>query len=205
MRSASTVPPLAGSAASARATRHLSRRDEYTCSWLRIGARNVRQKINVSSESSVSGACPRTPRVHADHVHCAQYDLTGVASMAYESYHKRKVGNRQLKPETQMMGYGYDPKLSEGALKPPVFLTSTFVFESAQDGKDFFDYTSGRREPPPGESAGLVYSRFNNPNLEVLEDRLALWESAEAALVFSSGMSAISTTLWAYLRPNDVL
>jgi methionine-gamma-lyase len=125
--------------------------------------------------------------------------------MAYESYHKRKVGNRQLKPETQMMGYGYDPKLSEGALKPPVFLTSTFVFESAQDGKDFFDYTSGRREPPPGESAGLVYSRFNNPNLEVLEDRLALWESAEAALVFSSGMSAISTTLWAYLRPNDVL
>ena len=79
--------------------------------------------------------------------------------MAYESYHKRKVGNRQLKPETQMMGYGYDPKLSEGALKPPVFLTSTFVFESAQDGKDFFDYTSGRREPPPGESAGLVYSR----------------------------------------------
>src|SRR6185295_12614732 len=158
-----------------------------------------------SSESSVSGACPRTPRVHADHVHCAQYDLTGVAPMAYESYHKRKVGNRQLKPETQMMGYGYDPKLSEGALKPPVFLTSTFVFESAQDGKDFFDYTSGRREPPPGAPAGLVYSRFNNPNFEVLEDRLALWEDAEAALVFSSGMSAIATTLWTYLRPNDVV
>ena len=125
--------------------------------------------------------------------------------MAYESYHKRKVGNRVLSPETQMMGYGYDPKLSEGALKPPIFLTSTFVFESAQDGKDFFDYTSGRREPPPGESAGLVYSRFNNPNSEVLEDRLALWENAETALVFSSGMSAIATTLWTYLRPNDVV
>jgi methionine-gamma-lyase len=125
--------------------------------------------------------------------------------MAYESYHKRKVGNRVLAPETQMMGYGYDPKLSEGALKPPIFLTSTFVFESAQDGKDFFDYTSGRREPPPGESAGLVYSRFNNPNFEVLEDRLALWENAETALVFSSGMSAIATTLWTYLRPNDVV
>ena len=83
-----------------------------------------------------------------------------------------------------MMGYGYDAKLSEGALKPPVFLTSTFVFKSAQDGKDFFDYTSGRREPPPGEAAGLVYSRFNNPNLEVLEDRLALWEGGEAGARF---------------------
>jgi methionine-gamma-lyase len=50
-----------------------------------------------------------------------------------------------------------------------------------------------------------VYSRFNNPNLEVLEDRLALWEGGEAGLVFSSGMSAIATTLWTYLRPNDVV
>jgi len=114
--------------------------------------------------------------------------------MTYESYHKRRIGNRVLRPETQMMGYGYDPRLSEGSLKPPIFLTSTFVFKSAQDGKDFFDYTSGRREPPEGEAAGLVYSRFNNPNLEVLEDRLALWEGGEAGLVFSSGMSAIATT-----------
>ena len=122
-----------------------------------------------------------------------------------DSYHKRKVGNRVLSPETQMMGYGFDPALSEGALKPPIFLTSTFVFRNAQDGKDFFDYTSGRRQPPPGQAPGLVYSRFNNPNLEVLEDRLALWEGGESAAVFSSGMSAISTTLWAYLKPNDAL
>src|SRR5688572_10816682 len=125
--------------------------------------------------------------------------------MSADDYHKRKLGNRTLHPETQMMGYGYDPKLSEGSLKPPIFLTSTFVFRSAQDGKDFFDYTSGRRQPPPGQAAGLVYSRFNNPNLEVLEDRLALWEGGESAAVFSSGMAAISTTLWAYLKPNDVL
>jgi methionine-gamma-lyase len=125
--------------------------------------------------------------------------------MSADSYHKRKLGNRTLHPETQMMGYGYDPKLSEGSLKPPIFLTSTFVFRSAQDGKDFFDYTSGRKQPPPGQAAGLVYSRFNNPNLEVLEDRLALWEGGESGAVFSSGMSAISTTLWAYLKPNDVL
>ena len=125
--------------------------------------------------------------------------------MSYDTYHKRRIGQRTLAPETQMMGYGYDPALSEGALKPPIFLTSTFVFRSAQDGKDFFDYTSGRREPPPGKATGLVYSRFNNPNLEVLEDRLALWEGAQTACVFSSGMSAISTTLWACLRPGDVV
>jgi methionine-gamma-lyase len=125
--------------------------------------------------------------------------------VSYDTYHKRKIGKHVLKAETQMMGYGFDPSLSEGSLKPPIFLTSTFVFKSAQDGKDFFDYTSGRRELKPGESSGLVYSRFNNPNLEVLEDRLALWEEGEAAAVFSSGMSAISTVLWAHVRPGDVI
>lgn len=125
--------------------------------------------------------------------------------MSYDTYHKRWIGKHLLKPETQMMGYGYDPSLSEGALKPPIFLTSTFAFKSAQDGKDFFDYSSGRRELKAGQTAGLVYSRFNNPNLEVLEDRLGLWEGGDTAAVFSSGMSAISTTLWAYVRPGDVL
>src|SRR3954465_4209981 len=125
--------------------------------------------------------------------------------MSADTYHKRKVGSRVLPPEPQMMGYGFDPALSEGSLKPPIFLTSTIVFRNAQDGKDFFDYTSGRKAPPPGKAAGLVYSRFNNPNLEVLEDRLALWEGGESAAVFSSGMSAISTTLWADLKPKDPL
>src|ERR1700743_1318589 len=85
--------------------------------------------------------------------------------VSYDPYQKRKSANLELKPETQMMGYGYDPSLSEGSLKPPVFLTSTFVFKTAQDGKDFFDYTSGRREPVAGKSSGLVYSRFHTPNL----------------------------------------
>jgi methionine-gamma-lyase len=125
--------------------------------------------------------------------------------VSYDSYHKRKIGKHVLKPETQMMGYGYDPTLSEGSLKPPIFLTSTFVFKTAQDGKDFFDYTSGRREPAVGQASGLVYSRFNNPNLEVLEDRLALWEEGETAAVFSSGMSAISTVIWTHVRPGDVI
>ena len=122
-----------------------------------------------------------------------------------DTYHKRTVGKRTLSPETQMMGYGFEPHLSEGALKPPVFLTSTFVFRTAQDGKDFFDYTSGRKPVPAGKAGGLVYSRFNNPNLEVLEDRLALWDQAESAAVFSSGMSAIATAFLAYLKAGDVL
>jgi methionine-gamma-lyase len=71
---------------------------------------------------------------------------------------KTHIGNHMLHPETLMLNYGYDPQLSEGAVKPPVFLTSTFVFKTAEDGQDFFDYVSGRREPPEGMGAGLVYS-----------------------------------------------
>jgi methionine-gamma-lyase len=88
-------------------------------------------------------------------------------------------------------------------VKPPVFLTSTFVFESAEDGRDFFDYTAGRRQPPAGAEGGLVYSRFNHPNSEIVEDRLAVYEGGESALVFSSGMSAIATTILAFARPGD--
>ena len=76
--------------------------------------------------------------------------------MTYETYHRRRLGSRELRPETQMMGYGYDPALSEGALKPPVFLTSTFVFRSAQDGKDFFATMQGRRKLAAGEEPGLI-------------------------------------------------
>jgi methionine-gamma-lyase len=122
-----------------------------------------------------------------------------------DNYHKDRIANRRLHPETLMMGYGYAPGLSEGSLKPPIFLTSTFVFENAQQGKDFFDLTSGRRQPRPGEKSGLVYSRFNNPNLEILEDRLAIWDQAERSAVFASGMAAISTTLFAFLRAGDTI
>ena len=125
--------------------------------------------------------------------------------MAEKKWRKRTLGDRTLSPETLMMGFGYDPMLSEGSLKPPQVLTSTFVFRSAEDGKNFFATMQGRRKLGPEEEPGLVYSRFNNPNLEVLEDRLALWDEAEASLAFASGMAAISTCLWAYLRPGDVV
>ncbi len=115
------------------------------------------------------------------------------------------IGNHKLHPETMMLGYGYDPLLSEGAVKPPVFLTSTFLFKTAEEGRDFFDYTSGRKEPPSGTGAGLVYSRFNHPNSEIVEDRLAVYEETESCILFSSGMSAIATAVLAYARPGDVI
>jgi methionine-gamma-lyase len=103
-----------------------------------------------------------------------------------------------------MLGYGYDPNLSEGAVKLPVFLTSTYVFRSAEEGRDYFNVVAGRTEPPSG-GAGLVYSRFNHPNSEIVEDRLAVYEEGEAALVFGSGMAAMATTLLAYARPGDAV
>lgn len=120
-----------------------------------------------------------------------------------KSYRSRKLGERDLAPETLMMGYGYSPHLSEGALKPPLFQTSTFVFGTAEEGKASFELAYGLREKRRGEEMHLIYSRINNPNLEVLEDRLAVWDGAEKALAFASGMAAISTTLMTFLRPGD--
>lgn len=124
--------------------------------------------------------------------------------MSEQSY-KKDLQGKELSPETLMMSYGYDPKLSEGSIKPPVFLTSTFVFKTAQEGKDFFNLVSGRTQTSENQKQGLVYSRFNHPNSEIVEDRLALYEGAESAALFSSGMSAITTCLMAVLQPGDVL
>src|SRR3954454_14972452 len=118
---------------------------------------------------------------------------------------KTHIGNHMLHPETLMLNYGYDPQLSEGAVKPPIFLTSTFVFRTAEDGQDFFDFVAGRREPPEGMGAGLVYSRFNHPNSEIVEDRLSVYERTENCALFSSGMAAIATTILAYARPGNVI
>lgn len=114
----------------------------------------------------------------------------------------RTIGNHKLKPSTLMMGYGFDPELSEGSLKPPIFLTSTFVFENAAAGKRFFEGVTGKR---PGGAEGLIYSRFNGPNQEILEDRLSVWEEADDALAFSSGMSAIATLFLTFVQPGDVI
>ncbi len=112
---------------------------------------------------------------------------------------------RKMKPESLMMSYGYKPELSEGAIKSPIFQTSTFVFDRAEDGRAFFELAYGIRSPKKDEESGLIYSRLNNPNLEILEDRLALWDGAEDCAAFESGMAAISTVLFEFLKPGDLL
>jgi methionine-gamma-lyase len=129
-------------------------------------------------------------------------DLTGGTPRRRPKNSVLEVGGRRLKPATLMMGHGFDPALSEGSLKPPIFLTSTFVFENAAAGKRHFEGVTGKR---PGGADGLVYSRFNGPNQEILEGRLRLWEDAEDALTFSSGMSAIATLLLTFVQPGDVI
>ena len=114
------------------------------------------------------------------------------------------IGDHKLDPSTLMMGYGFDPALSEGSLKPPIFLTSTFVFDTAAEGKRFFEGITNKHGSG-GKAEGLVYSRFNGPNAEILEDRLKIWEDAEAALTFSSGMTAIAILLLTFVRPGDVV
>ena len=110
-----------------------------------------------------------------------------------------------MRPESLMMSYGYKPSLSEGAIKCPIFQTSTFVFNTAEEGKAFFEVAYGIREKGENEEMGLIYSRLNNPDLEILENRLCLWDEAEDCAVFESGMSAISTALMEFLAPGDLL
>lgn len=120
-------------------------------------------------------------------------------------YRTTTLNGHRLHPQTLVLRYGYDPFLSEGAVKCPIFLTSTFVFRSAAEGKRFFELAYGLRQAGPAEEPGLIYSRINNPDLEILEDRLTLWDGAEGALVFGSGMAAITTTLLAYVRPGTAI
>ncbi|UCF19402.1 MAG: cystathionine gamma-synthase family protein [Gemmatimonadota bacterium] len=120
-------------------------------------------------------------------------------------YTRREIGKHRLRPESLMMGYGYRPEWSEGSIKCPIFQTSTFAFKSAEEGKRFFALAYGLEVKGPRESLGLIYSRLNNPDLEILEDRLTLWDGAEDATVHASGMAAIATTFFSFLRPGDVL
>ena len=118
---------------------------------------------------------------------------------------KDRIGGKPLHPESLMMSYGYKPEWSEGAAKSPIFQTSTFVFRNAEEGAAFFELAQGKREPGPGEQRGLIYSRLNNPDVEIAEDRLALWDEAEDCAVFGSGMAAIAACCMAFLKPGDMI
>ncbi len=120
-------------------------------------------------------------------------------------HRRRAVGEHQLRPESLMMGYGHDPLSAAGTLKCPLYQTSMFAFKTADEAKAFFEGAYGLREKELDEAAGFVHSRVNNPDLQVLEDRLALWEETEAAVTFSSGMAAITTALLTFLHAGDTL
>lgn len=109
-----------------------------------------------------------------------------------------------LRPPTQVLTRGFDPSLSVGSARPAVFRSSTYVFSSPEAAERAFDLMAGRAQRLPDETPDLVYSRFNHPNAEILEDRLVPLETgAQAALVFNSGMAAIMTALLTFARPGQ--
>ncbi len=110
---------------------------------------------------------------------------------------------RSLSPYTEMLTRGFDPSLSVGSARPAVFRSSTYVFPSPEAAERAFDIMAGRATAQPGEEVPLVYSRFNHPNAQILEDQIVpLERGAKCALAFNSGMAAIMTSMLAYLRPG---
>ena len=94
---------------------------------------------------------------------------------------------------TDAIHFGYDPADAEGALSPPIFMTSTYAFESSADVAALV----------AGERQGYMYGRRQNPTQSVLEARMARLEGGEAAMTAASGMSAISAAMWSLLKAGD--
>ena len=113
-------------------------------------------------------------------------------------------GSKKLRPETDVLTRGFDPSLSVGSARPAVFRSSTYVFSSPEAAERAFDIMGGRGRRAEKENVDLVYSRFNHPNAEILEDQiLPLEPDAAGAVAFNSGMAAIMTALLAVLEPGD--
>lgn len=109
-----------------------------------------------------------------------------------------------MRPPTAILTRGFDPALSVGSARPAVFRSSTYVFSSPEAAERAFDILGGRAPAPEGERVDLVYSRFNHPNAEILEDQIVpLEKGARAAAVFNSGMAAIMTAILAFAKPGD--
>ncbi|MGA7281112.1 MAG: aminotransferase class I/II-fold pyridoxal phosphate-dependent enzyme [Acidimicrobiia bacterium] len=108
-------------------------------------------------------------------------------------------------PESEMMHLGWDPSDGLLSLKPPIFETSTFVFESAAAAERLFQIAYGGARLEPGEEPGFIYTRIDHPNLAIVEKRIAVWDRADAALLFSSGTSAIFTALLTMVSPGELI
>jgi methionine-gamma-lyase len=110
-----------------------------------------------------------------------------------------------MKLSTRLINEGYQSELSEGSLVTPIFRTSTFCFPNSESGKRSFELAYHLDKPKKNEYPPLIYSRVNNPNMEILESRLSILNHSEKSLVFSSGMGAISNTCLSFLKPGDSL
>jgi len=112
--------------------------------------------------------------------------------------------SQHLRPNTKVLTEGFDPSLSVGSARPAVFRSSTYVFSSPEAAERAFDLVAGRARATEGEAVDLIYSRFNHPNAEILEDQIvSLEDGATTALAFNCGMAAIITALFALLRPGQ--
>lgn len=100
---------------------------------------------------------------------------------------------KEFHRDTLLIHAGYDPNLYDGSLTPPLFQTSTFTFQTAEQGERRFS----------GEEDGYIYSRLGNPTVRALEERMALLEKGEAALAFGSGMAAVSAVLFHLVKAGD--
>jgi methionine-gamma-lyase len=109
------------------------------------------------------------------------------------------------KPSTEMLGHGYHAAHYHGSMKQPIYQTSTYEFPNAQAGKNYFAWATGKKEMPEDESMGNIYSRLGSPNTQLLEKRLALLDQCDEAVVFASGMAAISSALLEVAKPGTVL
>lgn len=94
---------------------------------------------------------------------------------------------------TRAIHHGYNPLDEQGALTPPLHLTSTFAFETAEEGGARF----------AGDAQGHIYSRISNPTVALLEDRMAALEDGEASVAMASGMGAITSVMWSFLKSGD--
>lgn len=124
--------------------------------------------------------------------------------MASDHGHRKNSGTQRA-AQTRLIHEGYDPAAHSGAVKAPIYHSSTFLFESAEQGAAFFRINNKQALPGDPVTAGLMYSRFSTPNIDLLEKRLAILDGGEAALTFGSGMAAIATTLMAFAGAGDVV
>src|SRR5690348_12965076 len=118
----------------------------------------------------------------------------------------RRGDKHPLRPSTKILTEGFDPTLSLGSARPAVFRSSTYVFSSPEAAEHAFNVTSGRTRLPEGEGPDLIYSRFNHPNAQMLEDQIVnLDKGSQAVLAVNCGVAAIVTSLVALLRPRQAV